>query len=91
MILAPMVKDRKGEYSQLFEDLRKKGFSKVRVDGQVKDLTDDFVLIKTNRHTIDVVVDRLVLDKSIILDKSVIPSSTPVILIRQSAEKNLGV
>ena len=61
MILAPIVKDRKGEYSQLFEDLRKKGFSKVRVDGYVKDLTDDFVLIKTNKHTIDVVVDRLVL------------------------------
>lgn len=63
MILAPIVKDRKGEYSSLFEDLRKKGFSKVRVDGQVRDLTDDFVLIKTNKHTIDVLVDRLVLDK----------------------------
>lgn len=62
MILAPVVKDRKGEYSQLFEDLRKKGFSKVRVDGHVKDLTDDFVLIKTNKHSIDVVVDRLVLE-----------------------------
>ena len=66
MILAPVVKDRKGEYSQLFEDLRKKGFSKVRVDGHVRDLSDDFVLIKTNKHTIDVVVDRLVLDKSVI-------------------------
>ena len=64
MILAPVVKDRKGEYSQLFEDLRRKGFSKVRVDGQIRDLTEDFVLIKTNKHTIDVVVDRLVLDKS---------------------------
>ncbi len=61
MILAPVVKDRKGEYSSLFEDLRKKGFSKVRVDGQIRDLADDFVLIKTNKHTIDVVVDRLVL------------------------------
>ena len=62
MILAPVVKDRKGEYSQLFEDLRKKGFSKVRVDGQVRDLAGDFVLIKTNKHTIDAVVDRLVLE-----------------------------
>ncbi len=62
MILAPIIKDRKGEYSQLFEDLRKKGFSKVRVDGQVRDLTDDFILIKTNKHTIDAVVDRLVLN-----------------------------
>ncbi len=66
MILAPVVKDRKGEYSQLFEDFRKKGFSKVRVDGSVRDLTDDLVLIKTNKHTIDLVVDRLVLDKSVI-------------------------
>ncbi|MEK7616767.1 MAG: excinuclease ABC subunit UvrA [Patescibacteria group bacterium] len=62
MVLAPAVKDRKGEYSQLFEDLRKKGFSKVRVDGQIRDLSEDLVLIKTNKHTIDVVVDRLVLD-----------------------------
>ena len=67
MILSPVVKDRKGEYSALFDDLSKKGFSKVRVDGQVRDLTQssggagDFVLIKTNKHTIDVVVDRLVL------------------------------
>ncbi len=63
MILAPVVKDRKGEYSSLFEDLRKKGFSRVRVDGQVRDLTEDFVLIKTNKHTVDLLVDRLVLDK----------------------------
>ena len=62
MVLAPVVKDRKGEYSQLFEDLRKKGFSKVRVDGQVRDLSEELVLIKTNKHTIDVVVDRLVLE-----------------------------
>ncbi|QQG43349.1 MAG: excinuclease ABC subunit UvrA [Candidatus Daviesbacteria bacterium] len=72
MILAPIVKDRKGEYSQLFNDLLKKGFSKVRVDGQVRDLTDsprsargagDLVLIKTNKHSIDVAVDRLVIEK----------------------------
>ncbi|MDO8618573.1 MAG: excinuclease ABC subunit UvrA [Candidatus Daviesbacteria bacterium] len=68
MILAPVVKDRKGEYSQLFSDLLKKGFSKVRVDGQVRDLSEDIVLIKTNKHSIDVVVDRLVLDKSVILE-----------------------
>lgn len=64
IILAPVVKDRKGEYSQLFEDFRKKGFSKVRVDGQIRDLSDDLILIKTNKHTIDLVVDRLVLDPS---------------------------
>ncbi len=65
MILAPVIKDRKGEYTQLFEDFRKKGFSKVRIDSQVKDLSDDLVLIKTNKHTIDVVVDRLVLESRV--------------------------
>jgi excinuclease ABC subunit A len=63
MILAPVVKDRKGEYTSLFEDLRKKGFSRVRVDRQIRDLSEDLVLIKTNKHSIDVVVDRLVLEK----------------------------
>ncbi len=70
MILAPIVKDRKGEYSSLFEDLRKKGFSRVRVDGQVRDLDEDLVLIKTNKHTIDVLVDRLVLDNKVIHEQS---------------------
>ena len=69
MILAPVVKDRKGEYSQLFEDFRKKGFSKARVDGHVRDLTDDLVLIKTNKHTIDLIVDRLVLDTKVVREQ----------------------
>ncbi|MDO8577194.1 MAG: excinuclease ABC subunit UvrA [Candidatus Daviesbacteria bacterium] len=81
MILAPVVKDRKGEYSQLFEDFRKKGFSKVRIDGHVRDLSDDLVLIKTNKHTIDLVVDRLVIDKSVILSEAknmkLYPSAVP--------------
>ncbi|MDO8429657.1 MAG: excinuclease ABC subunit UvrA, partial [Candidatus Daviesbacteria bacterium] len=80
MVLAPIVKDRKGEYSQLFEDLRKKGFSKVRIDGQIRDLIDsprsasgagDLVLIKTNKHTIEAVVDRLVLEKKITHDQTI--------------------
>ncbi len=76
MILAPVVKDRKGEYSSVFEDLRKKGFSKVRVDGQVSDLSDDLVLIKTNKHTIDAVIDRLVLDKKSTKDPNIISRLT---------------
>ena len=70
MILAPMVKDRKGEYSKLFEDLRKKGYSKVRIDKHVRDLGEDLVLIKTNKHTIDVVIDRLVLGKDSAQDQN---------------------
>ncbi len=70
MILSPVVKDRKGEYSTLMEDLRKKGFSRVRVDGQVRELGEDLMLIKTNKHTIEVIVDRLVLDKKSIGDQT---------------------
>jgi excinuclease ABC subunit A len=70
MILAPIVKDRKGEFSSLFEDLRKKGYSKIRIDGHIRDLDEDFVLIKTNKHSIDAVIDRLSLEKKTIKEQS---------------------
>ncbi len=59
-LLAPLVKDRKGEYQSVFEDMRKSGYARVRVDGKVYDLTTDFELDKNKKHTIEVVVDRLV-------------------------------
>lgn len=59
MILAPLVKDKKGEYTELFTSLKKRGYRKVRIDGRVVSLDDRVVLIKTNRHTIDLVVDTL--------------------------------
>lgn len=58
-ILSPVVKDKKGEFSSLFENLKSKGYRHIRIDGVVKNLNDDFVLIKTNKHNIDVVIDRL--------------------------------
>lgn len=61
LILAPVVKDRKGEFREIFADIAKKGYRQVRVDGQIKDVGEDFVLIKTNKHSIDVVVDRMVI------------------------------
>lgn len=64
MILAPLVKGRKGEYLDLFKDLRKRGFQKVRIDGHVFDLSEDITLIKTNSHTIEAVVDRLIMDNN---------------------------
>ncbi len=64
MILAPLVRGRKGEYQDLFKDLRKRGFQQVRIDSQVFDLTDDIALIKTNSHTIDAIVDRMIIDKN---------------------------
>jgi len=63
MILAPIVKDRKGEYSQLFANLLKQGYSRVRIDGKIYPLSEDITLIKTNKHSIDVVVNRLTLNK----------------------------
>ena len=61
MILAPVVNARKGEYSSLFEDLAKKGFARVRVDGEVRGLDEEIVLERYKQHTIEVVVDRLVI------------------------------
>ncbi len=63
LILAPLVKDRKGEYAELFKSLIKRGYHKVRIDGKVYNLTDDFVLIKTNKHSIDLVIDALNISK----------------------------
>ncbi|MDR0913142.1 MAG: excinuclease ABC subunit UvrA [Methanobrevibacter sp.] len=60
-ILAPIVKDRKGEHKKVFEELREKGFVRVRVDGEIKDLDEEFTLKKNFRHSIDLVVDRLVI------------------------------
>ncbi len=62
MILSPVVKDRKGEYGQLFEDLRKRGYRQVRVDHQIFDLSEELVLIKTNKHSIELVIDKIVLN-----------------------------
>ncbi|MFO8101150.1 MAG: excinuclease ABC subunit UvrA [Dehalococcoidia bacterium] len=60
MVLAPIVKDRKGEYQSVFEDLRRGGYVRVRVDGEIHDLSDEFNLAKYKRHTIEAVVDRLI-------------------------------
>lgn len=65
LILAPVVRGRKGEFTKLFEDLRKEGFTRARVDGEVLRLEDeDFKLNKKIKHTIEVVVDRIVIKKS---------------------------
>jgi excinuclease ABC subunit A len=64
-VLAPIVKGRKGEYHKLFEDLKAEGFTRVRVDGEVRTLDEEIVLNKKLKHTIDVVLDRLVMKDSI--------------------------
>jgi len=64
-VLAPLVRDRKGEYKKELLDLRKAGFARVRVDGELRDLGEDIVLKKTLKHTIDVVVDRLIVKEGL--------------------------
>ncbi len=69
LLLSPMATDKKGEFSQLFENLKAKGYRQVRVDGYVHDLSEDLVLIKTNKHTIEAVIDKLSLSPANIKDK----------------------
>ncbi|MFC2015180.1 excinuclease ABC subunit UvrA [Chloroflexota bacterium] len=64
MIMAPLVRDRKGEYQAIFEDLRKTGYVRVRVDGEIRELSEEFQLAKNKKHSIEVVVDRLVVGQS---------------------------
>ncbi|HET8943930.1 MAG TPA: excinuclease ABC subunit UvrA, partial [Dehalococcoidia bacterium] len=64
MILAPVIKGRKGEYHKIFEDARKAGFVRVRVDGKVRDLDEDISLARYKMHDIEVVVDRLVAEEA---------------------------
>jgi len=60
-ILSPLVRERKGTYQAVFEEIRKAGFVRVRVDGETRSLDDDFMLDRYKKHTIEAVVDRLVL------------------------------
>ncbi|MDY6917865.1 MAG: excinuclease ABC subunit UvrA [Chloroflexota bacterium] len=62
MIMSPLVRDRKGEHQSVFEDLRKAGYVRVRVDGRIKDLSEEFDLDKNRRHSIEAIVDRLVVE-----------------------------
>jgi excinuclease ABC subunit A len=64
-ILAPLVSGRKGEHSKLLQDIRKQGFVRVRVNGEVRDLSETIELEKQKKHTIEVVVDRIVLKEDV--------------------------
>ena len=62
-VLSPIVRDKKGEYRKELDGLRRDGFTKVRIDGQIRDLSEEIRLDKNKRHEIDVMVDRLVVRK----------------------------
>ena len=72
-VLAPLVRGRKGHYRELFEDIRKKGYLKVRVDGEIKDLVPKMQVDRYKIHDIEVVVDRLAVteDMKVRLSQSV--------------------
>ena len=64
LLLAPLVKDRKGEHEQILATARRSGYARARIDGAVRDLSDDISLDKMKKHSIDVVVDRLVIRRN---------------------------
>jgi excinuclease ABC subunit A len=61
LLLAPVVRDKKGEHQKVFDDARRAGFVRVRVDDEVRDLDEEIKLEKYKTHTVEVVVDRLVI------------------------------
>jgi excinuclease ABC subunit A len=102
-LLAPLIRGRKGHYRELFEDVRKKGYLKVRVDGEVKDLTEKMQVDRYKIHDIELVVDRLQVtdDMKVRLSQSVqktlqlgkdlmflLVHSTPVVSIDAKAKKS---
>ncbi len=64
-VLAPIVRDRKGEYKKELQQMRREGFIRARIDGKMVDLTQDISLEKQKRHTIEIVVDRLIIKPGI--------------------------
>ncbi len=65
LILSPVVRDKKGEHQKIFEDARKQGFARLRLDGIQYDLTEELKPEKNKKHTIELIVDRLVLKEGI--------------------------
>ena len=64
-VLAPVVRARKGEYTKLLQDFQKQGFVRVRIDGEVMELSDEITLDKKKKHTIELIIDRLVVKADI--------------------------
>ncbi len=64
-VLSPIIRAKKGEHKQVIEDIRKKGFIRLRIDGKMADVDDDIALARYQMHTIEVVIDRLVITPDI--------------------------
>ena len=63
LLLAPLVKGRKGHYRELFEQVRKQGFLRVRVDGEIREITPDMKLDRYKVHDVEILIDRLIIDQ----------------------------
>lgn len=70
MVLSPVVRNRKGEFDELFLNLQKKGYVRARIDNKIYDLSQELNLIKTNRHSIEAIIDRLTISKKQLKDTS---------------------
>ena len=64
-ILAPVIRNKKGEYKKLLDDYQKEGFVRARIDGEMYELTDDIDIDRKKKHTIEIIVDRLVIKDDI--------------------------
>ncbi|RLF94458.1 excinuclease ABC subunit UvrA [Thermococci archaeon] len=80
IIFAPIARGKKGEYRKEFENLRKEGFGKVRIDGEIIDLENEIVLDKKKKHNIEVLIDRINLEKS--KDKTRIADAVELALMK---------
>lgn len=65
MILAPLIRGRKGEYKEVFREVRREGFVRVRVDGKISEIERSLTLDKNKKHNIEVVIDRLIINPTI--------------------------
>lgn len=68
LVLSPIVRDKKGDFKGLIENLKKQGYKWIRVDNQIVDLYSDFGIAKTNKHNIDAVIDRVSINKDNLKD-----------------------
>lgn len=87
MILSPIIRQKKGEFTGLFQTLQKKGYLRVRIDGRLYSMDEDLTLIKTNKHDISALIDRLVISKKQLRDET--ERKTLKSRISQSVEESL--
>ena len=76
-VLAPIARGKKGEYQKTFEQLKKSGYVRVRVDGEMRELEEEIKLTKTKKHNIEVVVDRIVMKPGCNAGRLVFPPEKP--------------